>query len=269
VKRLSFAAAAFLSAAHMASAQIPPLTLYPTTADAILGTPCGTAGTPLWRAICSADLAAVFSTANSWTAVQSFSPSIALGGATSGSITLQAPAVAGTNTITFPAGTTNFSSTGGANEVVKQTTANGPFTVATLTASDMAALLSSANSWSALQTFSSGLSSTSFSAVNLLNNNTAPTVSGFCTSPSVPNNNGTAAFTINVGTSCLAGTGTVTLPTAANGWVCDFTDITSQSNVMQNGGTATTVTVQNYSRTTGATAPFTSSDVIRAKCAAY
>jgi len=171
VKRLSFAAAVFLSAAHMASAQIPPLTLYPTTADVILGTPCGTVGTPLWRAICSSDLAAVFSTANSWTAVQSFSPSIALVGATSGSITLQAPAVAGTNTITFPAGTTNFSSTGGANQIVKQTSAGGAFTVATLTASDMAALLSAANSWTVLQTFSSGIFSTSFSAVNLLRAN--------------------------------------------------------------------------------------------------
>jgi hypothetical protein len=251
--------------------QIPPLTLYPTTADVILGTPCGSTGTPLWRAICSQDMAVVFSTANSWTAVQSFSPSIALNGATSGSITLKAAAVAGSNTITLPAGTTDFSSTGGPNQFVRQSGAGSALTVSAIGVSDLSALFLTTNIWAALQTFSSGISSASFTAVNLLHNNTAPTVSGFCTSPSVLANNGNAVFTINVGTSCAAGTGTITLPAAVNGWVCDLHDVTSPgaNNVVMTGGTATTVTVQNYSRTTGATTNFTSSDVIRAKCAAY
>lgn len=56
-----------------AAAQIPPLTLYPTTADVILGTPCGSTGTPLWRSICSSDMTAVFATANNWTTLQTFS----------------------------------------------------------------------------------------------------------------------------------------------------------------------------------------------------
>jgi hypothetical protein len=35
------------------------------------------------------------------------------------------------------------------------------------------------------------------------------------------------------------------------------------------GGTTTTVTVTNYSRTTGVAANFTSSDVLRVMCSAY
>lgn len=58
-------------------------------------------------------------------------------GSSSGSVTLKAPAVAGTNTITFPAGTTNFSSTGGTSQVVKQTSAGGAFTVARLACADL------------------------------------------------------------------------------------------------------------------------------------
>lgn len=63
--------------------------------------------------------------------------SIALSGSTSGSVTLAVPAIAGSNTLTLPAGTTNFSSTGGTSQVVKQTTSGGAFTVAQLAASDL------------------------------------------------------------------------------------------------------------------------------------
>lgn len=60
-----------------------------------------------------------------------------INGATSGSLTLSVPAVAGTNTITFPAGTTNFSTTGGTGRVVKQLTTGGALTVATLTSAEL------------------------------------------------------------------------------------------------------------------------------------
>jgi len=60
-----------------------------------------------------------------------------LSGSSSGTLTLTVPATAGTNTITLPAGTTNFSSTGGTSQVVKQTTSGGAFTVAQLAASDL------------------------------------------------------------------------------------------------------------------------------------
>jgi hypothetical protein len=60
-----------------------------------------------------------------------------LSGTTSGSLTLKAPAVAGTNIITFPAGTTDFSATGGAEQYVKQASAGGAFTVGAIAATDL------------------------------------------------------------------------------------------------------------------------------------
>lgn len=60
-----------------------------------------------------------------------------LSGSSSGTLTLAVPAAAGSNTLTFPAATTDFSATGGASQVVKQTSAGGAFTVAQLAASDL------------------------------------------------------------------------------------------------------------------------------------
>jgi hypothetical protein len=58
-------------------------------------------------------------------------------GATSGGVIIKSPAIAGSNTLTLPAGTTDFSATGGASRVVKQTSIGGAFTVAQLAASDL------------------------------------------------------------------------------------------------------------------------------------
>lgn len=63
--------------------------------------------------------------------------SVVFNGATSGTLTIKSAATAGTSTITFPGGTTDFSATGGASQVVKQTSAGGAFTVAQLAASDL------------------------------------------------------------------------------------------------------------------------------------
>jgi hypothetical protein len=63
--------------------------------------------------------------------------SIGFNGSTSGSLTVRGPAVAGSNTLTLPAGTTDFTATGGTSQVVKQTSAGGAFTVAQLAASDL------------------------------------------------------------------------------------------------------------------------------------
>lgn len=108
-------------------------------------------------------------------------------------------------------------------------------------------------------------------ATSPLHSATAPTATTFCTSPSIPNNNGTSAFTINVGTSCSTSTGTLTMPTAATGWVCEFTNVTNNASntPSQTGGTTTTVTLTNYSRTTGLASNWTNSDVIRAQCTSY
>ncbi len=112
---------------------------------------------------------------------------------------------------------------------------------------------------------------TGFILTNRLSFNTAPTATTFCTSPSIPANNGTAAFTINVGSACATSTGTITMPAATTGWVCDFQNVTSPATsvIGQTGGTTTTVTVTNYVRITGVAGNWTSSDVIRAKCSAY
>ncbi len=60
-----------------------------------------------------------------------------LNGATSGSLSLKCAATCGSNTITFPAGTTNFSATGGPSQVVKQTSAGGALTVGQLACADL------------------------------------------------------------------------------------------------------------------------------------
>jgi hypothetical protein len=111
-------------------------------------------------------------------------------------------------------------------------------------------------------------------AVNLLMTTTAPTISaGFGTSPSIPNSNGTAAFTVNVGTGGTASSGTIGLPTAANGWVCNAFDFTSPTTgggyyVKQTGGTTTTAVLTGFN-TAGAATAWTASDVLRVSCFAY
>lgn len=103
-----------------------PLSVSSTTkvtnlnADQVDGASVGTSGgtIPLLNA------------ANTWSGVQSInSGDLALKGATSGTITLNAAAIAGTNTITLPAGTTDFSATSG---VVQQASAGAAFTVGTV-----------------------------------------------------------------------------------------------------------------------------------------
>lgn len=75
-----------------------------------------------------------------------------------------------------------------------------------------------------------------------------------CTSPTVTNANGTAAFLIDVGTSCAGiSTLSVTMPAATNGWNCNADSLTAPatSNPEQSATTTSSVTVTNYVRTTG------------------
>lgn len=58
-------------------------------------------------------------------------------GSTSGALTILAPDTA-SGAITLPAGTTDFSATGGTGQFVKQASAGAPFTVATVPASEIA-----------------------------------------------------------------------------------------------------------------------------------
>lgn len=98
---------------------------------------------------------------NTWTGTQSFNSSdLILKGATSGTITLNAAGIAGTNTITLPAGTTDFSATGGTSQVVKQASVGGALTVARLACADLSdATLCSATTPLAVASGGTGLAS--------------------------------------------------------------------------------------------------------------
>lgn len=110
------------------------------------------------------------------------------------------------------------------------------------------------------------------SPTSLLYSRTAPVATAACTSPAIPANNGSAAFTFNVGTTCTGiSTATITLPAATTGWVCQFANVTNPatSAPSQTGGTTTTVTFTNYVRTTGVAGDWTDSDVLRVSCMGY
>ena len=113
-------------------------------------------------------------------------------------------------------------------------------------------------------------------ASKALINVTAPTIaSGFGSSPSVPANNGTAAFTVNVGTGGTASAGVITMPAAATGWNCAVENRTgvaanrANQRTVQTATTTTSVTVQNQTISTGAALAWTASDVLALTCMGY
>jgi hypothetical protein len=100
-----------------------------------------------------------------------------------------------------------------------------------------------------------------------------PTISsGFGTSPSVTNFNGSAGFEVNVGTGGSASSGVVGLGTALNGWNCSAVDITTQSATVfqtkQTASTTASATFANYN-TSGAAAAWAASDKLRITCTPY
>ena len=135
---------------------------------------------------------------------------LTLNGSTSGSIAIAVPAVSGTNTITLPAGTTNFSTTGGTSQVVKQTTAGGAFTVAQLANTDISGTFTVSQG---------GTGQTSYTNGQLLIGNTTGntlakgTLSSGDSSITVTNGAGTIALAVNAsnittGTLSVANGGT-------------------------------------------------------------
>jgi hypothetical protein len=64
-------------------------------------------------------------------------PQLVLTGAISGTLAMRAPGGAGTSLLTWPAGTTDFSATGGPGQVVRQSTVGGAFNVGQLALSDL------------------------------------------------------------------------------------------------------------------------------------
>lgn len=125
--------------------------------------------------------------------------------------------------------------------------------------------------------FSPPISGVTVNATALsLNNNlvattaTLPTIaSGFGTSPTISAVS-TFVFKIVVGTGGAAN-GSITLPTAPNGWLAFAADVTSGSTLFLQltGSTATSVTFTSFSVTTGAAANMSAGDVILVNCIAY
>jgi hypothetical protein len=99
---------------------------------------------------------------------------------------------------------------------------------------------------------------------------TLPTIgSGFGTSPTITAVN-TFVFKVVVGTGG-ASNGSITLPTAVNGWLAFAADVTSGSTLFLQltASSATSVTFTSYSVTTGAAAPMSAGDVILVNAIAY
>jgi hypothetical protein len=116
--------------------------------------------------------------------------------------------------------------------------------------------------------------STSMKIADLVISATAPTISsGFGSFHAIGHSNGTAVFTIGVG-SAPGNTGVLAMPSAANGWYCTATDETTTSSSVfvtkqiVNGSPATSVTLGNFT-TGGAAGPWNSNDVLLVSCAAY
>ena len=99
---------------------------------------------------------------------------------------------------------------------------------------------------------------------------TLPTIgSGWGTSPTILATN-TLAFKIVVGTGGAAN-GSITLPTATNGWFGFAADVTNGSGIFLQltASSATSVTFTSYSVTTGSAVNMSAGDVVLVNCFAY
>ena len=75
---------------------------------------------------------------NTWSGVQSFNAGdLVVKGAISGALTINCATTCGSRTLTLPAGTTDFSTTGGTSQVVKQASAGAALTVGQLACADL------------------------------------------------------------------------------------------------------------------------------------
>jgi hypothetical protein len=118
---------------------------------------------------------------------------------------------------------------------------------------------------------SAGLSSTYTG--NAIFQPAAPTIaSGFGTGSSVVHNNGSAGFTVNVGTGGTASSGVVNMPTASTGWACTVAPngAPQAAAVTYSAPTsATSITLTNYTLTTGIALAWSASAVLQVTCWGY
>lgn len=114
-----------------------------TSGTGVLSPPAA-ASTYAWNLpAASTDLAGL-AFAQTWTAAQTFNSSnLKIAGSSTGVLTINCAVACGTNTLTLPAGTTNFSSTGGTSQVVKQVSAGAALTVGQLALSDLTGTIGS------------------------------------------------------------------------------------------------------------------------------
>ena len=115
----------------------------------------------------------------------------------------------------------------------------------------------------------SGTNTLSFTSIAIAG--TAPTLaSGGCTSPTAVTANGTARFSVGVGTSCSGSQPLVfTLPAATTGWACtaqNSSNAATSAPAQSSAISTTSVTITNYSRTLGTAAAWTDADVVVVKC---
>jgi hypothetical protein len=98
--------------------------------------------------------------------------------------------------------------------------------------------------------------------------NVAPTISsGFGMAPAIATNNGTASFTIMVGTGGTASSGVIHLQAARNGWNCYASDLTHPATALtrQSAVSADSATLTNYNNA-GMVTPWIAGDVLSASC---
>lgn len=99
--------------------------------------------------------------------------------------------------------------------------------------------------------------------------NTAPSGPVACTSPTITWSNGTAAFQIDVGSTCAAvSTLVVTLPAVSNAYSCTAINTTTSATaaVEMTASTTTTATFTNFTRTTGLALAWVDGADIRISC---
>lgn len=111
------------------------------------------------------------------------------------------------------------------------------------------------------------------STTRIIGSFTAPSISsGFGMDAAIVANNGSFAFTINVGTGGTANTGVIGLPAATTGWSVRCQDITTTPGVFdtkQTASSTTTASIGNFNTTLGTAAAWTASDVLSCSAMAY
>ncbi len=103
---------------------------------------------------------------------------------------------------------------------------------------------------------------------------TAPTLaSGGCTTPTAVTHNGTAAFSVGVGTGCTGSQPLVfTLPAATTGWSCTARsagNANSHAPRQTSAVSTTSVTITDFSATAGTAQAWVDSDVVVVACTGY